>query len=267
MTDTPAAAAPSLVSALLARPSHATEAIEWCEANFAASPHVAELWNTVSSLAFLPAGLSMFLTARRLRLPPALLAAGPLTALTGLASAGFHATLTLAGQRADEVFETLSLVALLHGLSASAPRALAHAAGATAGVLLVSAFLFTELHLITVATLTGVELASVARRAPAAAARVRVATGAALVGAACWLADRLLCDFLSSPALPANPRESRSIRRVSPGRATAAAHCEIAYVDMTMLPHRSPSLLRRATRAQSSTPGGTCLVRSACTKR
>ena len=197
--------APSLFEALLSRRGAAVEAINWCEADFAATPHVAELFNTLSSFAFVVAGLSMLLTARRLRLPAALLAAGPLAALTGLASAAFHATLALAGQRVDELFETLTLVALLHGASASA-RALAHAAAAAAGVLLVSAFLFTELHLISVAALTGAELASAARRLPGVAARVRVATAAAVAGAACWLADRLLCDALSSPLLLFNPQ-------------------------------------------------------------
>lgn len=197
-------ASPSLFEALLARQGAATTAINWCEADFAVSPLVAEFYNSLSSLAFVLAGVSMWLTARRLRLPAALLAAGPLTVLTGLASAAFHAQLTLAGQRTDELFETLTLVALLHGAQASA-RALAHAAVAAAGVLFVSAFLFTELHLIAVAAATGARLAGLAERLPSVAARARAAAGAGLAGAACWLADRLLCPFLST-GLPLNPQ-------------------------------------------------------------
>ena len=195
---------PSLFEALLARNGAATTAINWCEQDHAVSPHVAEFYNSLSSLAFVVAGLSMWLTARSLRLPAALLAAGPLTVLTGLASAAFHATLTLEGQRVDELFETLSLVALLHGAQASA-RALVHAAAAAAGVLFVSAFLFTEVHLIAVAVATGAQLAGLAQRLPSVAARVRAAAGAGLAGAACWLADRLLCSFLSD-SLPLNPQ-------------------------------------------------------------
>ncbi len=198
----------TFTEALLAREGAATTAIDWCEANGAVSPHVAEFYNASSSLAFVVAGLLMLATARRLRLPAALAAAGPLTALTGLASAYFHATLSLAGQRADETLETLTLVSLLHGALAagSTPaRALAHAALAAAGVLFVSAFLFAELHLVTVALATGAQLAGAARRLPSVEARARLAGAAAVVGAACWLADRLLCDALST-ALPLNPQ-------------------------------------------------------------
>ena len=195
---------PSLFEALLARQGAATTAINWCEEDHAVTPHVAEFYNALSSLAFVVAGVSMYMTSLRLRLPPALLAAGPLTVLTGLASAAFHATLTLEGQRVDELFETLSLVALLHGAQASA-RALVHAAAAAAGVLFVSAFLFTEVHLISVAVATGAQLAGLAQRLPSVSARVRAAAGAGLAGAACWLADRLLCSFLSD-ALPINPQ-------------------------------------------------------------
>lgn len=208
----------ALSTALLRRADAAVAPINWCEADFVVTPLVAEAWNAGSSLTFVVAGASMLASARALRLPPALTAAGPLTMLTGLASCFFHATLTLAGQRADEVFENLALVALLHGASPSSSsssaqevpgRALAHGAAAAAGILLVSAFLFTELHLIGTAALTGSRLAHLAQRLPAGAARsvvgarVRLAALAGALGAACWLADRLFCEAVGPAQLHA----------------------------------------------------------------
>ncbi len=212
----------SLFEALLARRDHASAAIDWCEANYAVTPHVAEFYNTLSSLSFCAAGASMLLAARalRARLPAALLLAGPLVTLLGLFSAAFHATLALPWQRADEVAENLSLVALLHGARAApAPRLLAlHAVAATLGILFVHAFLFTEAHLVAtagaLARALGARAAAAARKDSAAnwvrglsdalATRLGVAGAAAVGGAAAWLVDRAACSRLAG--LPFNPQ-------------------------------------------------------------
>ena len=207
-----------LSQALLHRPDAAVSAIDWCELNYAYTPHVAELWNTMSSLLFVAAGASMLGAALRLRLPPLLVAAGPLTALTGAASALFHATLWLGGQRADEVAENLTLVALLHAAfeagggaeAAIGARALVHGAVAAAGILLVSAFLFTELHLILTAVALTRQLQLLAQPVsarPGAAgaafsARLQAAALAGLVGATCWLLDKVACSALTAAGNP-----------------------------------------------------------------
>jgi hypothetical protein len=192
----------TLVEALLVgRPA---EAINWCEADYAVLLSFAEFWNSISSLLFVLAGASMWTIARRLRLRPTLAAAGPLTVATGLASTLFHATLSLRAQRADEVMENLTLVALLHGASPSSTpaRAVAHGALTSVGILTVSAFLFTELHLITVAFLNVAQLARLrlpggkAGPREAYTARLRVAGGAAILGALCWLIDRTACSAI-----------------------------------------------------------------------
>jgi hypothetical protein len=200
-----------LLEALISRADHATAAIDWCEENYALSPHVAEFWNAASSLLFCAAGLSLALQAARLpRLRPALALAGPLLLLLGASSAAYHATLALPWQRADEVAENLVLAALLHG-AAPTPRPrllplLAHFAAAAWGVLRVHALLFTELHLVGAALLLGARLrrqAAAAREPkaaapPPAAARARVAAAAAALGAAAWLADRAACSALAA---------------------------------------------------------------------
>jgi dihydroceramidase len=206
----------TLASALLSRADHATAAIDWCEANFATHPALAEFWNALSSLAFCACGLSLSLQDSRLpRLRAPLRCAGPLIFCLGLASAAYHATLQLPYQRLDEVMENAALVSLLHGALPQArawsPLAFAvHSAASALGVLRVHRFLFTELHLIAAALGVGAALQWLAARAGGAAgagagARLRVAAGAAALGALAWLADRLACPALQ--ALPlGNPQ-------------------------------------------------------------
>jgi alkaline ceramidase len=220
-----------LYEALLARADHATRAIDWCEQNYAVTPLAAEFWNTLTSILFCLCGYSLAVQARalpRLRAPLAL--CGPIIFALGACSAAYHATLSLAWQRADEVAENVALAALLHGAATAAPPLalpLAHGAAAALGVLRVHALLFTELHLVGAAVLLGARLraqagaaaaraaaaaaagapaarARAARAARAAAARAAVAAAAAALGAAAWLADRAACSALT--AAPWNPQ-------------------------------------------------------------
>ena len=91
---------------------------DWCEANYAWSPYIAEWWNTWSSVLYILLGLRGLHAAvnavphqysiQRVRLCFYCLM------LVGVGSSIFHATLTAVGQAADE----LAMIACIHsGLS------------------------------------------------------------------------------------------------------------------------------------------------------
>ena len=202
-----------LLEALFSRPSHGSAAINWCEADYAFTPHIAELWNSLSSLLFVAAGAHMYAQARSLGLPSALQCSGLATAATGLASAAFHACLQLWAQRADELAENLTLVLLLHGSAgdtgASPPALLGlHLSAVTVGVLLVSAFLFSEVHLIGSALISAWRLSLFqlpnAYTSRSYSLMLRSASVCGAAGAVCWLLDRAACSSMSS--LPVNPQ-------------------------------------------------------------
>lgn len=75
--------------------------VDWCEANYAVTPHVAEWWNTVTSLAMVAMGL---LGAWRVRGHETRFGVGMVgLAAIGLGSAAFHGTLLRFAQAADEL--------------------------------------------------------------------------------------------------------------------------------------------------------------------
>lgn len=75
--------------------------VDWCEANYAASPYVAEWWNTLSSLGMVLIGVEGLWRMRRLE---ARFWLGQLSlALIGLGSMAFHGTLLRIAQAADEL--------------------------------------------------------------------------------------------------------------------------------------------------------------------
>jgi hypothetical protein len=90
--------------------------IDWCEPNRAQTNPYGweELHNTYTNLAYVIAGISLFLKSRSS--PdldrPFFFAFCFFTILTGVTSAWFHATLIYVAQKADEFFETASVVAL-----------------------------------------------------------------------------------------------------------------------------------------------------------
>jgi dihydroceramidase len=214
----------SLVTALLYRGDHSAAAINWCEEDYKYSSLVAEVWNASSSLFFVVGGIHSLVEAYRLGLPWSLRLAALCCVLTGVASAFFHATLLLSGQRADELFENFTLVFLLHGSEPADSssyvllRAGLHAAVALVGILFVTAFLFTELHLIIVALLLLRRTASWKLQLPTSskedrphlqlnkvrltlaalhAERFRVALVSIVAGAASWVIDRTLCSAIT----------------------------------------------------------------------
>lgn len=88
-----------------------TSSVDWCEANYAHSPYVAELFNSASSLAIVAAGVAGWLLHRRVLERRFLFAFG-LLALVGVGSVAFHGTLRRELQASDEL-PMLYLVVLL----------------------------------------------------------------------------------------------------------------------------------------------------------
>lgn len=79
--------------------------VDWCEPNYVYTPYVAELWNTVSSLAiFVAAAVGLGLALKqRYRPEPRFLLGFFGLAVIGLGSAAFHGTLLKLPQATDEL--------------------------------------------------------------------------------------------------------------------------------------------------------------------
>ena len=94
-----------------------TASVDWCEANYVHTPYVAELFNTLSSLAMVLAGaLGLILHARVLE--RRILVAFAALMGVGVGSVLFHATLRFGLQLADElpmVYLVLLIVDILYG--------------------------------------------------------------------------------------------------------------------------------------------------------
>jgi len=87
-----------------------TSTVDWCEANYQVTPYVAELWNTLSSLALVGAGL--FGALGRHARDGRVRAAFGLLAVVGMGSIAFHASLRFELQILDEL-PMLYLVTLI----------------------------------------------------------------------------------------------------------------------------------------------------------
>lgn len=79
--------------------------VDWCEPNYVYTPYVAELWNTVSSVAiFIVAALGLVLALRQRHRPEPRFLLGFLgLSVIGLGSAAFHGTLLKLPQATDEL--------------------------------------------------------------------------------------------------------------------------------------------------------------------
>ena len=78
--------------------------VDWCEANYAISPYVAEFWNAMSSVPMTGVAFYGFYMGRRhLRYEPRWGMAWFMLGIVGLGSALFHATLKHAFQACDEL--------------------------------------------------------------------------------------------------------------------------------------------------------------------
>ncbi|MBC7794136.1 MAG: ceramidase [Clostridia bacterium] len=93
--------------------------MDWCEANYAVSPYIAEWWNTLSSVAMVFAGFAGAWRERQ-RGRTRFAAAFALLVIVGLGSVAFHGTLRFELQMLDElpmVYLVLLIVWISSGVS------------------------------------------------------------------------------------------------------------------------------------------------------
>ena len=199
-----------------------TSSVDWCEANYAHSRYVAELFNTLSSLAIVAAGVLGLLLHRRL-LERRFLACFASVALVGIGSIAFHATLRFELQMLDELPMLYSAIIMVYilvenrvgergperRLGAWFPWALAaHALLVTALTALSRGrlqFYFFQVSFgsMELFSLSGVYLLQ--RRVSAEARRLfRLGMAAYVLAILLWFTDVSACPLLSR-ALPFNP--------------------------------------------------------------
>ena len=80
-----------------------TTTYDWCEANYAITPYVAEFFNTLSSIPVLMVGVFFFIKNVRYRYGKRFALAALGVAVVGAGSIAFHGTLQRWGQILDEV--------------------------------------------------------------------------------------------------------------------------------------------------------------------
>jgi len=196
-----------------------TSSVDWCEANYAHVPIVAELFNTLSSLAIVAAGL-LGLVLHRRSLERRFLLCFFSVALVGLGSVAFHATLRFELQMADELPMLYSAIIMVYilvenrvgarRLGAWFPWALAsHALLVTTLTALsrgrLQFYLFQlSFGSMELFSLVGVYLLQ--RRAAAPARRLfRLGMASYLVAIVLWAIDIGACPLVSN-RLPFNPQ-------------------------------------------------------------
>eukprot|EP00123_Amoebidium_parasiticum_P022128 comp8058_c0_seq1/m.3554 comp8058_c0_seq1/g.3554 ORF comp8058_c0_seq1/g.3554 comp8058_c0_seq1/m.3554 type:complete len:242 (-) comp8058_c0_seq1:3-728(-) len=181
-----------------------TAPIDWCESNYAVHPGVAEFWNTISNVVFCLCGLQTWYYAVATRRDAKFHFLAFAVFMTGATSAFFHATLWWSGQKADEIFENISLLTMLYmGKEGSFAGMLTHWVAVAAGILLFEA-VFCELHLFAtvLATLKKYRLESAGRpHVLALTTRAAVLGGLAF---ALWIVDFAACRAVRG--LPFNPQ-------------------------------------------------------------
>ena len=203
----------------------APSSANFCEADYAHSPFVAELANTVSSLPIVAAGAYLLCVGARERWGARFHALSAAVLVTGLGSVAFHATLLFAGQLLDEMGMVLTVAAFIVCMAVEAEtgavgrrrrrrqrcrngwrRVAVPLAAALYCVALFASYvlLAAAVHEFFVATFIAIVLLALVR-AHRNLSRVRDASGALLrmywsvvytVGVAFiifWLPDRLLC--------------------------------------------------------------------------
>lgn len=99
-----------------------TSSVDWCEANYAHSHYVCELFNTISSAAMLVVGVLGAIWHRKL-LEKRLISAFVSVAVVGVGSAAFHGTLLAELQMLDELPMLYTATLLVYTLVEDRPRA------------------------------------------------------------------------------------------------------------------------------------------------
>jgi dihydroceramidase len=204
-----------------------TSSVDWCEANYAHSPYIAEFFNTLSSLAIVAAGL-LGLWLHRRRLEARFLLCFASVTVVGLGSIAFHATLRFELQMADELPMLYSAVTMVFILLEDRvvdgravrrfgrwfPLALAGHAALVTGLTALShgrlQFYLFHLSFGSMETFSLVGVYLLQRRSGTAPARrlFRLGMTSYLVAVALWFVDLAFCPVVSErlPALGAfNP--------------------------------------------------------------
>ena len=170
--------------------------INYCEPDYSISPYVAEFFNTATNLSFILAAVYAFAQCRRFHLPFRFTLLATAVLLTGLFSAVYHATLTWAGLKLDELSENLVFITLIHMHRPLVVTAV-HAVVAAVGVLFVHVLLFCELHIVGVSVVTIYHYASVMKEVPEIKGPFLRGLALSIVGEACWVVDHLACESVS----------------------------------------------------------------------
>mmetsp|Transcript_20823 Transcript_20823/g.38753 ORF Transcript_20823/g.38753 Transcript_20823/m.38753 type:complete len:284 (+) Transcript_20823:1-852(+) len=185
--------------------------INWCEEDYVHTEFVAELWNTLSNLAFVAAGVAGWRMTTQLKLPRRFYGLSLAIIGLGITSGAFHGTLLWINQKLDETFENASLVYLFHSDKASDVIPLVHSLIVLAGAFTITFFLFCELHLIGSVLVTLVKVRQWSQLADKVTdgkaglnGAVRTCAVSVAMGAICWLIDRLACKQVSQLAF--NPQ-------------------------------------------------------------
>jgi hypothetical protein len=168
--------------------------IDWCEVNYQHSPYIAEYVNTVSNLIYVVGGAFCYERSSR----PLLKVMSVCMMLTGVASALFHATLLWQTQKLDEAFETMMMIAALHTVyhtGKDISEWAIHSLFAVSGIYRTDQ-LFCEVHLFIVTVALIRKLLHLKQAYAKLWWKVVFAIGFAALGFACWLADRLACEYV-----------------------------------------------------------------------
>lgn len=195
-----------------------TSTVDWCEANYAHSHYIAELFNTLSSLSIVAAGV-IGLWLHRGLLERRFLLCLASVALVGAGSIAFHATLRFELQMLDEVPMLYSAIIMVYILLETGvdrrrlglwfPLALAAHAALVTGLTALSRgplqFYLFHLSFGSLETFSLLGVYRLARRhgAPPARRLFRVGMAAYLIAVLLWFIDLRFCSLLAErlPAL------------------------------------------------------------------
>ena len=175
-----------------------TSFINWCEKDYEYSYYVAELFNTVTNLAYIVVGIRAIMHHVKVssNLNINVISAAICTILTGIFSSIFHATLLLEWQKADEVFENGILIFILYeSFHLSFKHALVHSIVVASGILFIKSFLFCEVHLITIVLFTIYRFRKLSVSNALLASHVGQCSMLTLLGALSWIIDRTACEY------------------------------------------------------------------------
>lgn len=195
-----------------------TSSIDFCEANYVYTPYVAEMFNTVSALFMVVAGVFGWLvTPRRFISLPRFQLCWALFVAIGIGSAAFHATLRRPAQAMDEVPMVLGNLVLIYcqwsaSQLADARRATLAASLLLAGMLQLVLYFVFELYAVFLSMYIGGLVVllwkchevcydapgnnAAAANAPLLKWLMKLAFGTYGAGGAVWILDNVACSQL-----------------------------------------------------------------------